>query len=105
MLYRVFVFPQFRWALGFWFSFLPGFWGKSSCSTISFLFLFSLGTFFLFSDSSAYWGSLQKSLSCIWEWIGKKVTGFGWNRFDFCYFEIPFLFFVSFCWSLIGWFG
>jgi len=65
------------WVFGF--LFLPGFLGKSSCSTISFLLLFSLGTFFsFFFRIHLHIGvHLKKSLSCIWEWIGKKVTGLG----------------------------
>lgn len=78
MLYRVFVLPQFRWALGFRFSFFTRILGKSSCSTISFLFLtFFRDFFFFFRIHLHIGGHLKKSLSCIWEWIGKKVTGLG----------------------------
>jgi len=73
MLYRVFVFPQFRWALGFRFSFLPGFLGKSSYIIFIFIF-FRDFFFFLFSDSSAYWGSLEKNLYRAYgNGLGKKL--------------------------------
>jgi len=96
MLYRVFVFPQFRWALGFQVSLFTRFFlGKSSCFII-FILIFYFGTFF--PRIHLHIGvHLKKSLACIWEWIGKNYR-FGWNCFDFWDTLFVFLFlFVGLC--------
>jgi len=68
------------WLSVFIFIFLTGFMGKSSF----FAFYKYFGIFFFFLRIHLHIGvHLKKSLACIWEWIGKKITGLGGIVFDF----------------------
>ncbi|PUU74210.1 hypothetical protein B9Z19DRAFT_472244 [Tuber borchii] len=77
MLYRVFVFPQFLWALGFRFSFLPGFLGKSSCSMI-----WKNGWMDGWMDRSAVVGNTRNctmqykyTVTARWKWVERMKEG------------------------------